>query len=276
MKYEGDIGLYLSGCDVPVPGGCNVLLHQPKVRDVALFGEDKFFSACQMLSDIPKFVEGIKQGNSELAERNDFQIFVEVLTVKETGLFGVVEPFFSLCCPDFTVTPKKKTLDFIDNEGNVVGRLNQMNYTSFSRTLRELYLPKGEDEDPEYNYDKNNKAAAALAEKIKKNRERLKKAKSSENSVGSVLAFYSSCLSLGVGIDVNVFYDYTLFQLYDAFSRYMAKVESDQFRQIQLMPFSDTSDMEAPETWMRNLYAEPKQKYNSFGKFNEAVGKKSR
>ncbi len=272
MKYEGDIGLYLSGCAVPVKE-CNVLLHQPKVRDVALFGEDKFFSACQMLADIPKFVEGIKQGNNELKDRNDFQIFVEVLSIKETGLFEVVKPLFSLCCPDFEVVPKKKILDFT-KEGNVVGRLTQMNYTSFSRTIRELYLPKGEDEEPEYNYDKNNKAAAALAEKIKKNRERLKQAKSSENSVGSVLAFYASCLSLGMGLDINMFYDYTLFQLYDAFNRYMAKMESDQFRQIQLMPFADTSDMEAPESWMRNLYAEPKQRYNSFGKFNEAMGKK--
>lgn len=274
MKYEGDIGLYLSGCSVPVRE-CNVLLHQPKVRDVALFGEDKFFAACNVLADIPKFVEGIKKGNIELAERNDFQVFTEVLSIKETGLQSLVSPVFELCCPDFDVHVKPKSIDF-EKDGNTVGRLTQINYQPFSRTVRELYLPKGEDEEPEYNYDKNNKAAAALMEKIKRNRERLKQAKSSESSVGSVLAFYASCLSLGVGIDVNVFYDYTLFQLYDAFSRYMAKEESDQFRQIQLMPFSDTSDMEAPETWMRNLYAEPKQKYNSFGKFNEAVGKKSR
>lgn len=273
MKYEGDIGLYLSGCAVPVKE-CNVLLHQPKVRDVAMFGEGIFFSACQMLSDIPNFVKDIKQGNSELKDRNDFQIFVEVLNVEQTGLFTAIEPFFSLCCPDFDVRPKKKSIDF-EREGNVVGRLTQMNYTSFSRTVRELYLPRTDDEEPEYNYDKNNKAAVALAEKIKKNREKLKKATSSDsNSVGSVLAFYTSCLSLGMGMNVNTFYDYTLFQLYDAFSRYMAKAESDQFRQIQLMPFADTSDMEAPETWMRNLYCEPKRKYNSFGKFNEAMGKK--
>lgn len=272
MKYEGDIGLYLSGCAVPVRE-CNVLLHQPKVRDVALFGEEKFFAACQMLADIPDFVKNIKQGNSELEDRNDFQIFTEVLSIKETGLFQVIEPLFTLCCPDFEVQPKKRTIDFI-KEGNVVGRLTQMNYTSFSRTIKELYLPKREDEDPEYNYDKNNKAAAALAEKIKKNRERLKRATQNDSSVGSVLAFYASCLSLGMGLDVNVFYNYTLFQLYDSFSRYMAKAESDQFRQIQLMPFADTSDMEAPENWMRNLYGETKQRYNSFGKFNEAMGKK--
>lgn len=272
MKYEGDIGLYLSGSAVPVKE-CNVLLHQPKVRDVALFGESRFYAACQMLADIPGFVKGIKQGNTELNGRNDFQVFVEVLSVEETGLFEVVKPLFALCCPDVEVTPKRKTLDFT-KEGNVVGRLTQMNYTSFSRTIRELYLPKEEDEDPEYNYDKNNKAAVALAEQIKKNRERLRKAKSSENTVGSILAFYTSCLSLGMGLDVNLFYNYTLFQLYDAFNRYTAKMVSDQFRQIQLMPFADTSDMEAPETWMRNLYAESKPKYNSFRKFNEAMGKK--
>ena len=64
----------------------------------------------------------------------------------------------------------------------------------------------------------------------------------------------TSVLSIGLGVSINMFYDYTPFQLNDAFIRYTSKMASDFYRRVSTMPFMDTSKMEAPEEWTRGLY----------------------
>lgn len=272
MKYEGDIGLYLSGCPVLVPQ-CNIAIVQPKVKDIILFGETDFFVSAQMLGDISKFVKPVKEGNSELSHRNDFQIFLEIMRTPGTGALENVKKFFDLCCPDLKVQYKRNSIDFIANDA-IVGRINQMTYHFFCRTVSELFLPHQEEEEVEYNYDKNNAAAVRLAEKIKRNRERLKKAMGQDESQThvSVFGLYASILAIGCNNSIQMYFDYTPFQLYDAFERYMAKQQSDLFTQISMVPFADTSDQEPPESWMRNLYdGHKKEQYNSFSKFNETI-----
>ena len=46
---------------------------------------------------------------------------------------------------------------------------------------------------------------------------------------------------------INVFYNYTPFQLYDAFNRYFAKVQSDFYTKVSTTPLMDVSKMETPE-----------------------------
>ena len=55
-------------------------------------------------------------------------------------------------------------------------------------------------------------------------------------------------------MDINIFYNYTLFQLCDAYNRYMSKLQSDFYSRVSTMPFMDVSKMERPKEWTRHLY----------------------
>jgi hypothetical protein len=48
-------------------------------------------------------------------------------------------------------------------------------------------------------------------------------------------------------MDVNIFYNYTPFQLYDAFTRYISKQECDLYQKIALQPFASTENMDEPD-----------------------------
>ena len=55
MKYQGDIGLYLSGAPVPLPE-CALFVTQPTVKQVVQFGETDFLTASHLLGNTEDFV----------------------------------------------------------------------------------------------------------------------------------------------------------------------------------------------------------------------------
>ena len=55
-------------------------------------------------------------------------------------------------------------------------------------------------------------------------------------------------------MDINIFFNYTPFQLCDAFNRYFLKVQHDLYMKVSTTPLMDVSSMEQPEAWTDNLY----------------------
>ena len=55
-------------------------------------------------------------------------------------------------------------------------------------------------------------------------------------------------------MDINIFYNYTLFQLYDSFLRYTTKIQYDFYMRVSTMPMMDTSEMKEPNNWLDDLY----------------------
>ena len=270
MEYKGDIGLYLSGQDVKIPA-CGIFVRQPKIKDILMnFGETMFFSTVQMLADPSSFASIMKEGNSVLADVPDFQIMIGVLGQENNPLSQNFNKFFGLCFPDFDVSYSSHSIDFKVDD-NVVGIVNTFNIEEFGQTLRELFIPAPQDEEPEYNIDESNVTSRRLLEKIKRNREKLAKARAhKEGENMSIIALYTSVLSIGLSMDINVLYNYTVFQLFDAFKRYIAKMQFDQYRELMMIPFADTASLKdkEPDNWIANLYKPSEEKYNSLSQLN--------
>ena len=266
MEYQGDIGLYLSGCQVPIKM-CGIYLTQPKVRQIVQFGESDFFSMVQILSDIKKFTVPIKEGNSMLSQRSDFQIFIGVLMADETSqVRRMFDSFMELCFGDFIVNITKKSINFkVDEDGPNIGQINPFNMKEFSNTIKEIFLPSEKNnEEVEYNIDENNQAAVRLRNKIMENRRKREKAAQEQQGMpSSIFAQYVSVLSIGMGMDINIFYDYTPFQLYDAFSRYIAKMSYDTYQSIVTTPFVDSSKIDPVDNWVVDIYKPKPEVYNS-------------
>ena len=225
-----------------------------------------------MVSDPKEIAEALKAGKSELLNISDFQIFIGVLASETNSSVRIMfENFVGLCLPDYKVEITKKSINFkAEDDGPVVGQLNPFNHRDFGQTIKELFLPStSESEEPEYNYDKNNKRAAELAKKIKENREKLRKAEQSKMGVGdnsSIFALYTSVLSIGMNKDINDLYDYTPFQLYDAFTRFMQKMQYDAYQATMMIPFVDASKIEKVDDWLHNIYVEKPVIYNSMAR----------
>ena len=256
MGIKGDkkeIGLILSGQPLLVKEA-NIYLTQPKIKDIVLFGEDDFFTAIQMLIDINKFADFVKKGNSELGLISDFQLLLIMIAQDET-VSQLLFNLFELIFPDYQIQLEENSIDFFVNQEDLkilVGRIHPFNFEYLQTVLSDAFVPQGPDDEPDYN--PINDAAREIAEKIKKGREKVKAQKGEVEGDKSLFAQYTSILSVGMRVDINIFYNYTPFQLFDSFKRFFSKESSDYFMRLQSMPMMDTSKIDPPPDWARNLY----------------------
>ena len=252
MALKGEVGLYLSGQPVPVKE-CNLVIVQPKIKDiVALMGEDDFLTATQIIAHVDVLVDSLRKGNLELNFLSDFQMLLVILR-EDIRTKKAIKSLFDLILPNYTVKFEETGIEFFLDE-SLVSILNPHNFEAFQRVITELFEPQI---DGEEEFNPVDDKAREIAEKLKKGREKrnqLKAANSKEKPVTSMYSVQTSVLSIGLGVSINMFYDYTPFQLNDAFIRYTSKMASDFYRRVSTMPFMDTSKMEAPEEWTRGLY----------------------
>lgn len=252
MIYQGDIGLYLSGEQVLIPE-CGIFITQPKVRQIVQFGEGKFLTAVQVLTDPDTLLQEVKQGNSQLEALGNFQILLEIIK-HEQNLKSYFDIFFELCCPDYKVKYAKNSIEFYakEEEDSVCrGRIISKTFDIFTQTIKELFVFVSDNPDsPDYN--PANQRAKEIADKIKKGRARAGQEKGADKV--SLYGTYISILSIGLKIDMNVLYEYSPFQLYDTFSRYWAKEQDDRYLILATVPFSDPEKLDKPEDWTRNFY----------------------
>lgn len=249
MALQGDLGLYLSGCPVLIKQS-NIAITPPKVREVLAFGEDRFLMASQLFSNTEKFVQQVREGNSELGKYSDFQLLLVILN-EETNSKRLAQDYFELVFPDYHIELTDNSIDYT-MDGRVVGRTTPFNFKELQTITKELFEPY---KDKKEEYNPVNDKAAEIAAKLKKGKQKIEELKGKgKKEDTSLFASYVSILSIGLGMDMNILLNYTPFQLYDTFTRYFTKVQSDIYQQISMQPFADTSKIEAPEEWYRNLY----------------------
>jgi len=254
MAIKGDlkqVGLYLSGLPIPI-ADCNIILTQPKVKDVVMFGEDEFLVITNIFAHPENLTNEVKEGNSQLGIMSDFQLLMMIFK-NEPLIKDSVDKLFDLIFPDYEVKFEDTSLLFLkeqeDGKKLPVGRVTPFNFEKLSNVINDLFEPQNEKEKE---YNPANSKAAEIAEKIKRGRQKV--AQQSNDVAQSLFGRYTSILAIGMQMDVNVFYNYTPFQLYDAFNRYFAKVSSDFYSKVATTPLMDTSKMEEPEEWFRTLY----------------------
>lgn len=253
MAIKGDlkqVGLYLSGAPIFIPD-CNIILTQPSVRDVVMFGEDEFLVITNIFAHPDNLTKEVKEGNSELVIISDFQLLMMIFK-NEAVIKSSVDKLFELIFPNYIIEFTDASIDFFiqeEDKKRLCGRVTSFNFENLSNIINDLFEPQNENEKE---YNPANAKAAEIAAKIKRGREKV--AKQSNEGAQSLFGRYTSILAIGMQMDVNIFYNYTPFQLYDAFNRYFAKVSSDFYAKVATTPLMDTSKMEEPEEWFRVLY----------------------
>ena len=256
MEFKGDktkVGLYLSGQQVRIPNA-NLFIEQPTIKQIVNFGEDEFLIAVSLLIKTENLIKGLKEGNSGLVMYSDFQLLMIVLKEDES-VKKLVQDLFELIFPQYIIEITEVGINFFiyddENDKNTfVGQIHSYNFEDFKILLSDLFITHGLNEEGERDFNPANDAAAAIAKKLEKGREKRSKARGPQ----SLFGIYCSVLSIGMGIDINILYNYTPFQLYDAYNRYFAKHNSDFYMRLSTMPFMDASKVERPEEWSRHLY----------------------
>ena len=234
----------MCGTDYPVPE-CQLTIHQPRIKEIALIGEQDFFSGVQCLClNKSMFVKD----ESLLADTNNFQIFMTIMSEKETAdKKAAVQQVCMLLFPQHKVmfTPRSVLLS---GEGQTI-QIDENNFEYLQAAISDICCMKNGPMDQQA-FNPVDAKAREIAEKLMRGRQRVAEQKGQSNT--SIFSQYLSILSVGLNsMSLQNNMDLTMYQLYDLIERYTLYVNWDIDIRCRLAGGKPDSQ---PDNWMKNIH----------------------
>lgn len=243
MAYDMQLAL-MCGTDIPVPE-CQLVIHQPTMREIALIGDNDFFTAIQTLC-VNKNM--ITQGETLLTDTNNFQIFMMIMQEKEAkDKKDAVKQFFPLIFPSYVVNITPRSLLLKKDDISLI--IDETNFEALQKVLQEIFcVNTGPMETQSFN--PSNKKAKEIAEKLMRARQRVAAQRTSEQ--GSILTQYISVLTVGLNsMSIKDCEELTIYQLFDLVERYMLYTNWDLDIRSRL---AGAKVEKQPENWMKKIH----------------------
>ena len=233
----------MCGTDIPVPE-CQLLIHQPRIKEIALIGESDFFAGIQCLClNKSMFV----QDESLLSDVTNFQIFMTIMSEKEAiDKKNAVQSVCTLLFPDSKVVFTPRSI-ILTGKNQIM--IDESNFEYLQSAIVDICCLKTGPMDQQA-FNPANKKAREIAEKLMRGRQRVA-AQKGENNI-SIFSQYLSILTIGTGsMSIQNLMNLTMYQLYDLIERYMLYTNWDMDVRCRLAGGKPESQ---PDNWMKNIH----------------------
>ena len=234
----------MCGIDYPVPE-CQLVIHQPKISEIAYIGEADFFTGIQCLClNKSMFVKD----ESLLANTNNFQIFMTIMSEKETAdKKFAVQQVCTLLFPKYKVLMTPRTV-LLNGEGSSI-QIDEQNFEYLQEAITNICCLKTGPMD-QHSFNPANQKAREIAEKLMRGRQRVAAEKGTNNT--SIFSQYLSIITVGLhSMSLQDATELTMFQLYDLVERYMLYINWDMDIRSRLAGAKPDSQ---PDNWMKNIH----------------------
>ena len=239
--------LLLSGNDIPfIEAGLTI--HPLTMREIALLGEETFFTGCELL----KFSKDILsiEDKVNLSNYSDFQILMSIMSDNSVAMQNNVSSarmVLDLLFPLYTVTISPFGIICSQND-EVCGAITESNFDAFKQLIKKVFCLEKTSQSQEY--DPTGELAKKIADKFKKRKQQLAELKQKPEKV-AILSRYISILAVGEHKDINNLMNYTVHQLFDEFQRFELKLAYDMNLKARL---AGAKDVKEPEDWMKDIH----------------------
>lgn len=235
----------ICGTDMLIPE-CNLVAHQPRIKEISFIGESDFFIGAQTLClHKTMFIED----KTILDSINNFQIFMTIMLQDETkdkkaNILNVLNLLF----PSYKVNVTPNSLLFI-KEGVPPITIDGNNFEALQEVLRLIFCMHNGPMDQQA-FNPANDKAREIAQKLMRGRQRV--AAQNGNSNVSVFSQYMSILTIGLGsMSLQDLTNLTMFQLYDLMERYTLYTAWDLDVRQRLAGGKPEG---TPDNWMKNIH----------------------
>lgn len=234
----------MTGTDIPIPE-CQLIIKQPRIKDISYLGETDFFIGVQTLSINKSMV--VVEDKSALDQINNFQVFMTVINQKEMQdkrkRVDSVFQIFGLGKPNYT--PQSLILTDNNNESHLI---DENNFDYLQEAIKLVTCAQNGPMDQQA-FNPTDEAARKIAEKLMRGRQRVAAQKGSSTS--SAFSRYLSVLTVGLHIPLQQLVECTMFQLYDLMERYVLHINWDLDIRTRLAGGKPDSH---PDDWMKNIH----------------------
>ena len=234
----------LTGIDLPVPS-CQLTIHPPSIKEIALIGDKDFFAGVQCLCLYKSmFVED----KNVLSDINNFQIFMMIMQEQEAKDKKIAtKKVLTLLFPDYKILFTPNSLLFQrENQENIM--IDENNFEQLQEVLRQVFCMKNAPMT-QTAFNPAGEKAREIAKKLQRGRERIAAEHNDKDS--SIFSQYLSTLSVGLHMPLQSLIELTMFQLYDLLERYMLWVSWDLDIKMRL---AGGKPDQSPDNWMKNIH----------------------
>jgi len=234
----------MCGSDFPI-AECQLIIHQPRIKEIALIGEKDFFTGIQSLCIDKRLAI---QDKSILESTNNFYIFMTIMSEKETADKKLaVQQVLSLFFPDYKVSFTPRSLIF-NGPGGII-TIDEKNFDFLQDAVIKICcLRTGPGDQSTFN--PADEKAREIAAKLMRGRQIVAEQKGESDT--SIFSQYLSILTIGVGsMSLHDGMELTIYQLYDLVERYMLFINWDMDIRSRLAGAKPDTK---PDNWMKNIH----------------------
>lgn len=233
----------LTGIDIPVPE-CQLTIHPPSIKEIALIGDKDFFIGVQCLCLYKSMFVEDKTGLSNV---NNFQIFMMIMQEKEAkDKKEATKKVLMLLFPEYKALFTPNSLLLQKDSETVI--IDANNFELLQEVLRQVFCMNNAPMD-QTAFNPQGEKAREIAQKLQRGRDRIAAERNNQNS--SVFTQYISTLSVGLRLPLQSMIELTMFQLYDLLERYMLWVNWDLDVRTRL---AGGKPDDKPDNWMKNIH----------------------
>ena len=234
----------MCGIDIPIPE-CQLVIHQPRIREIAYLGEQDFFTGVQTLCVDKKMMI---QDKALLDTTNNFQIFMTIMSEKETvDKKEAVQQVCTLLFPDCKTIFTPRSMILQGKSGMIT--IDENNFEPMQQMVTQICCLRSGPGDQQ-SFNPVNEKAAEIARKLMRGRQIVAEQKGETNT--SIFSQYLSTLTVGLhSMSLQDLMDLTMFQLYDLIERYMLYINWDMDIRSRLAGGKPDSK---PDNWMKNIH----------------------
>lgn len=242
-----DIRLALMcGSDIPVPE-CQVVLHQPTIKEISLIGEADFFTGIQCLC-IDKNRLSVEE--EAVKNKTNFELFMTIFNQKEDIEKKLaIQQVCTLLFPNFKVNFTPRSIMLLGGSTPLV--IDSNNFDFLQQAIALIGCLKGSSKESQ-DFNPANQRAMEIAKKLMKGRQKVAQERAEKEGDSSIISQYISILTIGLhSMGLQDIMGLTLYQLYDLVERYKLFTSWDLDIKSRLAGGSPESQ---PEDWMKNLH----------------------
>ena len=234
----------MCGIDIPIPQ-CELIIHQPRIKEIAYLGEKDFFTAVQTFC-VNKNM--FLQDKALLEDTNNFQIFMTIMSEKETAdKKEAVQQMIPLFFPQYKMSLTPRSL-LLNGEGRFI-TIDENNFEFLQSAVSEICCLRSSSSDQK-TFNPADAKAAEIAKKLMRGRQIVAEQKGENNA--SIFSQYLSTLTVGLNsMSLSDVMNLTIFQLYDLVERYMLYINWDMDIRSRLAGAKPDSK---PDNWMKNIH----------------------
>ena len=238
--------LLLSGNDIPFPAA-QLSIHQPRLKEIAYITEPVFHYGSRCLTFSKESLS--EMDKIGLEDKQDFEIFMSMINDKNFLKFKTDSlKILTLLFPEYNIEVKSQAILFIKDDFKTA--LNYNSYEEFKAIIEDMFCLKSAGNGDDYNPE--NGRAKKIAEKLRKGKTKVAKLKSLSTDKVAVFSNYISGLAVGLQLDINDIMNYTVYQLFDQYQRFIKKQNSDVYLQAKM---AGATGLDEVDNWMDNIHS---------------------